>query len=67
MFVIRIGLGFPVYIDFTNLTINDELIFDKNKLVWHDCPYIFEKEVKNSEIIDIHVEWLPFNKDSIIK
>ena len=58
---------FPVYIDFTNLTINDELIFDENKLVWHDCPYIFEKEVKNSEIIDIHVNWLPFNKDSIIK
>ena len=58
---------FPVYIDFTNLTINDELIFDENKLVWHDCPYIFEKEVKNSEIIDIHVEWLPFNKYSILE
>lgn len=58
-------IRFPVYIDFINLKINNELIFKESKLVWHDKPYIFEKKVKNSEIIDIHVEWLPFNKFSI--
>lgn len=58
---------FPVYIDFINLRVNNELIFKESNLVWHDDPYIFEKEVKNSEIIDIHVEWLPLNKFSIFK
>lgn len=55
---------FPVYIDFFNLTINNELIFKENKLVWHDEPFVFEKEVKNTEIIDINVKWYPFNKFS---
>ena len=58
---------FPVYIDFINLRVNNDLIFNQSELVWHDKPYIFEKEVKNSEIIDVHVEWLPFNKFSIFK
>lgn len=58
---------FPVYIDFTNFKVNDELIFKDNKLVWFDDPYLFKKEVKDLEIIDIHVEWLPFNSLSIYK
>ena len=58
---------FPVYIDFINLKVNGEQIFKESKLVWHDRPYIFEKEVKNSEIVDVHVEWLPFNKFSVFK
>ena len=57
--------SFPVYIDYTNFIVNNELIFNNSKLVWHDEPYIFQKEVKDSEIINIHLEWLPFNKRSI--
>lgn len=33
----------------------------KNKLVTYDDPYIFEKKVEDSEIIKIHLEWMPFN------
>ena len=58
---------FPVYIDFINFKVNGEQIFKESKLVWHDRPYVFEKEVKNSEIVDVHVEWLPFNKFSVFK
>lgn len=52
---------FPVYIDFTKLVINDESIFNDHKLVWVEKPYVFERKVKDSQIIDFHVEWLPFN------
>lgn len=52
---------FPVYIDFTDFRVNNEVILNNNHLVWHDTPLIFEKNVKNLEIINIHVEWLPFN------
>ena len=58
---------FPVYIDFINLKVNGEQIFKESKLVWHDRPYVFEKEVTNSEIVDVYVEWMPFNKFSVFK
>ena len=61
------GIRFPIYIDFINFMVNDESIFRESKLVWHDEPYIFEKKVKHSEIIEIHVEWMPFSEYSIIK
>ena len=48
--------GFPVYINYTNFTINDTEILKKNKLVTYDNPYIFEKKVEDSEIIKIHLE-----------
>lgn len=52
---------FPVYIDLTKLTVNDEIIFNDHILVWQEKPYVFEKKVKDSEVIDFHVDWLPFN------
>ena len=56
---------FPIYIDYTNFSINSEPILKNNVLVCHDTPYLFKKEVKDSEIIDIHLEWLPFNESSV--
>ena len=59
---------FPVYIDYTYFRINDSLIFNNdNILVWHNQPYLFKKEVKNSEIINIHLKWSPFNSSCIFK
>lgn len=52
---------FPVYIDFTTFELNNQRIFDGNKVVWHDNPYSFKKEVISGEIVKIHVTWLPFN------
>ena len=51
----------PVYIDFLRFTVNDELIFDKTHTVSHDEYYTYSKEVKDKEIINIHVEWLPWD------
>lgn len=61
------GIRFPVYIDYTNLCINGDYIFDSSKLTWHDKPYVFSKSVKDTEIIDIHIEWAPFNFSSDFK
>ena len=55
---------FPVYIDYTSLTVDGEEILDENRLTTHDSPYEFKMKVKDSQIVNLHVEWLPFNKDS---
>lgn len=55
---------FPVYIDYTKLTINNQTIFDESKVVWHNTPYIHKQLVKNDEILDVHIEWNPINNQS---
>ncbi len=54
----------PIFIDFTKLNINDSIILNKHKLVSHDNPYIFEKNIKNSEIINLTIDWMPLNESS---
>ena len=58
---------FPVYIDYTNFSVNDEEIINGNELTCHDYPYSFSMLVRDSEIIDIHIEWMPFNSSSEFK
>lgn len=50
------GLKVPRYVNFINFSVNNNII-NENVVVWHDDPYIFEKNVKNGEIIEIHCEW----------
>lgn len=52
---------FPVFIDFTNLMINNDEIISNNTLVTHDNSFKYSKNVEDSEIINLHIEWLPFN------
>ncbi|MGN1362792.1 MAG: glycosyltransferase [Methanobrevibacter sp.] len=56
---------FPIYIDYTKFIVNNKNIINKNKLIYHDKPYIYKKNVKNGETIKLHVEWLPFNRNSL--
>ena len=56
----------PIYIDYTNIFINDEVIVDGSRVSWHDNPLIYEKEVEDGEVLNIHVEWSPFTQDSNI-
>ena len=55
---------FPIYIDYSDITIDGEKLIDGNVLVMHDRPITFEKEIEGSQIISIHVEWSAFNSDS---
>lgn len=53
------GNRIPIYINFTNIYINDINILETETMVCHDKPYIFTKKVKDSEIIKISASWAP--------
>ena len=53
----RLGKRIPAYVDFTTFKINNIEILKDNVIVWHDQPFEFNKEIVNSEIVDIHIEW----------
>lgn len=53
---------FPVYINYTKFIVDGEEIFNANKLLTHDDNYIFRMPVADSQIVDVHVEWMPFSK-----
>ena len=55
------GNRIPIYIDYTEIVVNDEILVDESQVAWHDAPYIFEKEVKNDEIINIKAKWAPIS------
>ena len=50
---------FPIHIDYTKLTINDESIFEESKVVWHNQPFIYQREVKDGDVFKVHIEWSP--------
>lgn len=48
----------PVYVDFTELNINnDKLIKSPGKLISHDSPFYYTKEVKDGEMLSIDLHW----------
>ncbi|AMK15421.1 class I SAM-dependent methyltransferase [Methanobrevibacter olleyae] len=53
----KFGKRVPSYVDYNTFRINNEEIIEEDVIVWHDDPYIFERNIKNGEIIDLHFEW----------
>ncbi len=51
------GKRVPVNIDYKLFRMNNQKIFEEDIIAWHDNPYIFEKNVKNGEIIELYFEW----------
>ena len=47
----------PIYINFTTFKLNDEVIFNEDKFVWHDQPYIFEISSKDKDIFNIYLKF----------
>ena len=52
----------PIYINYEHLSVDNKVIFNNEKLISHDSPYIFEKNVKNGEVIHIQSIWKPFEE-----
>lgn len=44
--------------------INGDDCFEDSFLACHDDPFVFERNVKDGEVIDVEVSWLPFNNKS---
>ena len=53
----------PYWIDYTKLTVNNNVIFDKLIPAWHDKSYQYALNAKAGEEIKIQVEWLPHRSD----
>ena len=47
----------PVYVNFTTFKVNNKLVFDDDKLIWHDQPYEFEISINDKDILDIYLEF----------
>ena len=54
----------PYWIDYTKLTVNGKMIFDKLTPAWHDKLYRHRMNAKAGEEIAIEVEWLPHRSDN---
>lgn len=60
----KYGNRVPIYLDYTEILINDEIVVDGSQVSWHDSPFIFEKDVNDDDIINIKVKWRPVNYKS---
>ena len=58
------GNPVPIYIDYTKFEIDGKNIFNDNKLISLRNPFSYKMDVKDSQIVNIHIEWLPFSEDS---
>lgn len=47
----------PMKVDYTKFIVNDELVFDDRKTIWHDNPTVYEKKVSDGEIVTVRVYW----------
>lgn len=48
----------PVYVDFTEFTVdNNKLINNQGKLISHDSPFHYKKDVSDGEIVSIDLHW----------
>ena len=60
------GNRIPIYIDYTEIVIDDETLIEDSRVSWHDNPFIYEEEVEDGQIINVQVKWFPFTQESNI-
>jgi hypothetical protein len=60
------GNRFLVYIDFTNILIDDKPIIEERKLVSHNDSIVHVCDVKDGQFMSVHMEWEPFSKKSSV-
>ena len=66
-YVDRNGYRIPIYIDYTEIIVDDEILVSGSRVSWHDNPFNFQKKVQNGQIINVQVKWKPLNVHSIFK
>ena len=49
----------PIYVNFNYLSVNDKEIINGKTILWHNKPFVYEQNVKDGEILNIHLKWLP--------
>ena len=61
----RKGYRIPIYIDYTEIIVDGKNLVSGSRVCWHDNPFIYQKDVKDGQIIKIQVKWRPVNSNSI--
>ena len=61
----RLGERVPSFVDFVDFKVNNEKILKEHVAVWHDNPYVFERDVKDGEIIKLHFDWTYYASPTI--
>jgi len=51
------GIRIPLWVDYTRLSVNDEIVFWELKSQWHDKLYIFNKKVSDGEVVKVEISW----------
>ena len=51
------GTRLPIWVDYTRLVVNDEVIFCEIKSAWHDRPYMYNRQVEDREKIKVEISW----------
>lgn len=51
------GIRTPMKVALTDFTVNGEKIVSRRKVVWHDAPVKWGKEVTDGELVTVHAEW----------
>lgn len=59
------GVNAPLFIDFTVFQINGENILESPILTSYEDFYRFTKDVEDSEVMKVHIEWKPLSDSSI--
>lgn len=52
----------PIFINYINFTVDGESVIEDNVLVTFKDGYVFEMDVKDSQIVDVHLEWQPYSE-----
>ena len=55
------GQRIPVWINYTRVKINNEIIFHNTKSVWHDKPFKIRKKVKAGDFINCTLSWKAYD------
>ena len=61
----RNGNRIPIYVDYTEITVDDENLVSGSRVFWHDNTFNFQKSVKNGQIIKVKVKWKPISANSL--
>ena len=56
-----------MYIDYTEIIVNEEVLVTGSKVAWCDDPFVYKRSVNDGEIINVQVSWKPLNIESNLK
>ena len=53
------GTKLPLFVDYKKIVIDEEVILNSSRITWHDDSLRYNKDVKDGQIVNLHVEWAP--------